>query len=140
MPNHPKASVKQIAIATWLGAVRPAVYFMYSRAEAIAPKSAINRKTEPVTSSQSWWIAFPKERAVVRTAPVTAFTVRLRPACWRATRAAMPALRQDETLLTASILTVPSATMTQPHRKANRCAVDRIQIGNVSRGTQWIRN
>ena len=49
----------------------------------------------------------------MRTAPIIAPSVRLRPATFPATRAAVPNFRKEETLLTASILTVFGATMTQ---------------------------
>jgi hypothetical protein len=100
-PNQAKTAVKHAARATRFPLTWRAVYREYSRTSAAAPETAINRNTVPVTSSQSWWAARPKERSVVLTPLMTAFRVRLRPACCRATCAATPNFRKVETLLTA---------------------------------------
>src|SRR5450432_1326006 len=92
------------------------------------PTAAITRKTNPVTSSQSWCKTLPKERAVARAAPVSARTVRLRPACCQATRVTIPIFRAVETLITASILTVSGVTMAQRRRIANRFPAQCIQL------------
>jgi len=117
-PNQAKVTVKQIAITTRPDPTRPAWYLAYSCPSATPPRPAIARKTNPVTSSQSWCRTRPKDRAVLRTAAVIARIVRLRSACCPAkrpaTRATIPSFRSAETLLTASILTVSGATMAQP--------------------------
>src|ERR1700722_4585676 len=71
------------------------------------------RKITPAISSQSWCSTRPNAVAVVAAARVAARTVRLRLACWVATRATTPNFRAVETLVTASILSVSGATMTQ---------------------------
>ena len=86
---------------------------MYSRTPAAAPKTAIDKKTVPVTSSHKACIARPNDRTVVMAAPVSALNRRLRPACSRTTRAAVPNFRRVETEITASILTAPNDRMTQ---------------------------
>lgn len=99
-PNQANKSVKQIATAMRLAAACPARYSPYSRISAIPPNTAMKRKTVPVTSSHSWCAARPNVRPAVRTAPQAARSMRLRPACSPATRAATPNFRTAETLLT----------------------------------------
>jgi len=61
---------------------------------------AKTRKTNPVTSSQSWCSIRPKTPPVARPARMTALNVRLRLACWAAIRAAMLIFRAVEMLIT----------------------------------------
>lgn len=57
-----------------------------------------------------------KERAVARTAFISALARRLRPAMSRTTRNPTPIFRKLDNSLTASILTAYGATMTQSCR------------------------
>ena len=75
------------------GPLPPASYLAYSRLKAIPPTHAINRNTNPVTSSHSWCKTLPNDEAVARPALTKAPTVRLRLASFTATRAKMPTLR-----------------------------------------------
>jgi hypothetical protein len=112
-PNQAKMTAQPRAMPRRPNPTCPAWYFPYSLKLAPAKLTAMSRKMTPVTSSQSWCRTRPKERAVVRAAPKRAETVRLRPACWPAMRAATPNFRKVETLLTASILTGGGDTMTR---------------------------
>lgn len=97
----------------------------------------------PVTSSQSWCSARPKERAVVLTALITALAVRLRPAWVRATWAAIPNFRKAETLLTVSILTaLRRYNDASQGRRVNRSAAGGILVARlaITGEAQWIHN
>jgi hypothetical protein len=99
-PKYAKVRQKPTARRILPGPAFPAWYLRYSRPSATPPMAASARKTKPVTSNQSWCKTRPKEQAVVRPADTRACIVRLRPACWFATRAAIHNLRAKEMLAT----------------------------------------
>jgi hypothetical protein len=53
IPNQPNVTVKAAATASRDAVAFPASYFKYSRTRVTAPKTAIARKSVPVTSSHN---------------------------------------------------------------------------------------
>ena len=97
-PNHANDAVKQIARISLPGPEAcPVWYLLYSRKPANAPIPASTKKVNPVTSSQSWCSTRPTDAALARMPFSTADPVRLRPACWSATRATIPSFLSVET-------------------------------------------